>query len=44
MANKVTISMELNKKTIVVVEAESNASAVVAAKDAIEALHSIKVK
>ena len=44
MANKVTISKKLGRDTVVVVEAESNNSAQLAAKDAVAAIESIKVK
>lgn len=43
MANSVTISKKIGKDTVVVVAAESNQSAVQAAKDAVTAIESIKV-
>jgi len=44
MANKVTISKKYGKDVVVFVEAESNISVQAAAKDAVGALQSIKVK
>jgi len=43
MANKVTISKKFGKDVVVVVVAESNISATQAAKDAMEALQTIKI-
>lgn len=42
MANKVTISKELDKSTVIVIETSSNASVQVAVKEALEALDLVK--
>lgn len=42
MASKVTISKKLDKDTVVVIEAESIASAFVAMKDALDAANLVK--
>lgn len=44
MENKVTISEKFGRSIVVVIEAKSATSAKQAAKDAVEALESIKVK
>lgn len=44
MANAVTISKKIDKKTVVVIVAESNQSAQSAMKDALEAVNLLKKK